>query len=316
MAGQKPKAKARAVAKQGSVPSQTQRSGRRTNRPRRAQPLAGERRNARVPVRNVLSGVDPTLFDAFRNQGPVPEIQSSGYSVCVPFRQRLTLSSHTTQRVLILLEPRNNLAMAAAFQDTGTHINSFIPGTVTNPFPLTASVARLSLRIKVTTELLSVGGSVRILRLHRPAALVMNVTPDATGTSVTDVIDYVDSHPRTRTYGMSELLPGLQIDTVPQDMASWSTYVTTSTAGGAAFIQGSAMTALTPIAIVVPVAPSVQTFEVSIAGVLHSRYDDSGQVLANLNRPRPHLNADRFDRSVHLAESKQLTATRGRTTQS
>jgi len=83
--------------------------------------------------------------------------------------------------------------------------------------PDTALCSKLSVRIRNISKAVDVAGVVRVMNI---AAGI-----DVNGPELINLINYVNDHPRTRTFGASELRASRQFDTHPVDQAKYHSFV-------------------------------------------------------------------------------------------
>lgn len=137
--------------------------------------------------------------------------------------------------------------------------------------PDTAMCSKLSIRIRNISKAVDVAGVVR----------VMNVAAgiDVNGPALIDLINYVNDHPRTRTFGASELRVSRQFDTHPVDQAKYHTFISPTTTG-TEWDEAIKDPAMSTIVLLMPTIIA-NHYEVTVNAHYYARYRITGP-LANM----------------------------------
>jgi len=128
---------------------------------------------------------------------------------------------HYVGKVYDVNSSGGNFGLAANFTMEAAGFVTAPQATGTRPD--TAMCSKLSVRIRNISKAVDVAGVVRVMNV----AAGINVT----GPELINLIHYVNDHPRTRTFGASELRISRQFDTHPVDQAKYHTFVSPGLTG-------------------------------------------------------------------------------------
>lgn len=158
-----------------------------------------------------------------------------------------------------------------------------------------AMCAKFSVRIRNISKAIDVGGVVRVLNMSAGTSGNSAKIPE-----LINLIHYVEAHPRTVTFGASELRSTHQFDTHPVDQNRYHSFQKPSEdiLGWDAALENPAMST---IVMVIPVFANNQ-YEVTANGHYYARYDVSGP-LANMASPPPIADMSALNRARDEAEA-------------
>lgn len=180
---------------------------------------------------------------------------------------------HYVGRVFDVNTTASTFGIAAQFfMDAAGFDGHTIP---TSGRPDTAMCSKLSVRIRNTSKAVDVAGVVRVLNV---AAGISLSTPSAVG-GLINLINYVNDHPRSRTFGADELRASRQFDTHPVDQAKYHTFISPTTTS-AEFDAAIADPAMSSIVMVFPTTMA-NHYEVTVNAHYYARYLVTGP-LANM----------------------------------
>jgi hypothetical protein len=167
-------------------------------------------------------------------------------------------------------------------------------GTATAPDH--AMCAKFSLRIRNISKAIDVGGVVRVLNMSAGASA--NFTTDID--ELVQLIRYVEAHPRTVTFGASELRSTQQFDTHPVDQSLYHTF-REPTHGLSEWDEAVTNPAMSTIVMVIPTFANNQ-YEVTANGHYYARYSVTGP-LANMASNPPTADQSLLNRARDEAEA-------------
>jgi hypothetical protein len=161
--------------------------------------------------------------------------------------------------------------------------------------PDVAMCAKFSVRIRNISKAVDVGGVVRVLNMSAGAATSSSHVPD-----LVNLIQYVEAHPRTVTFGAAELRSTQQFDTHPVDQSLYHKFTSPNTSL-AEWEDALKEPAMSTIVMVIPTFPGNQ-YEVTANGHYYARYRVTGP-LANMAANPPIADLSALNRARDEAES-------------
>jgi len=155
----------------------------------------------------------------------------------------------------------------------------FSASTITNgSAPDTAMCAKFSVRIRNISKAVDVAGVVRVLNMSTGC-----VIDTSDSNNIKRLIDYVDGHPRTTTFGAAELRSSRQFDTHPIDQSKYHEFTSAKPDNGdnqTTWEKHLENPAMSTIVMVFPVIP-LNHYEITVNAHYYGRFLATGP-LANM----------------------------------
>lgn len=125
----------------------------------------------------------------------------------------------------------NTFVHAAHWSMDAAGFDSSKSPTGTSGQPDTAMCSKMSVRIRNISKAIDVAGVVRVLNVAA-GITVIGANNQESGVDLVNLVNYVNDHPRTRTFGAAEMRASRQFDTHPVDQSKYHSFAPPSTTFG------------------------------------------------------------------------------------